>query len=84
MDQHWDVTIPLIVSEEDITDDDAEDNSRFVQQRALEGDVDPVEFLVVAAREDRPLGIALNGVPFFSALTVTGVITFLQDIRVYQ
>lgn len=61
LDQQWDITIPII-SEEDPTDD----------QQALPRDVDPVEFLVTAAREERPLGMALNGVPFFSPLTRTG------------
>ena len=39
---------------------------------ALQRDVDPTEFLVAAAQENRPLGMALNGVPFFSPLTAAG------------
>lgn len=61
IDQQWDVTIPIITEEDEIDDG-----------RALRKDVDPTAFLAAAAREDRPLGMALNGVPFFSPLTATG------------
>ncbi|CAN0415138.1 unnamed protein product, partial [Ectocarpus sp. 12 AP-2014] len=63
-EQQWDLTIPLISDEDGI---DA--------QIALGRDVDPTEFLTKAAREDRPIGMALNGVPFFSPLTATGADT---------
>lgn len=62
-DQEWDMTVPI-----DFDDDDRADT-----EAALQRDVDPTEFLVAAAREGRPLGMALNGVPFFSPLTATGV-----------
>lgn len=64
VDQHWDVTVPVI------SEDDEETNT----QQALERHFDPAEFLVAAARQGRPLGIALNGVPFFSPLSETGAI----------
>lgn len=69
-EQQWDFTIPLITS------DEHQDEDRIdAQMLALRGDVDPIDFLVEAAREDRPIGIALNGVPFFSPLTPTGECT---------
>ena len=59
-DQEWDITVPIDFDE----DADAEG--------ALQRGVDPTEFLVAAAKGDRPLGMALNGVPFFSPLTASG------------
>lgn len=70
LDQQWDITIPII-SEEDQADD----------QQALRRDVDPTEFLVTTAREKRPLGMALNGVPFFSPLTTTGTSTTVSHTK---
>lgn len=70
LDQQWDITIPII-SEEDQADD----------QQALRRDVNPTEFLVTAAQERRPLGMALNGVPFLSPLTTTGTSTTVSHIR---
>lgn len=64
MDQHWDVTIPLI------SEDDYETNDR----QTLERHFDPAEFLTAAARQGRPVGMALNGVPFFSPLSETGTV----------
>eukprot|EP00752_Nemacystus_decipiens_P014158 g12590.t1 len=64
MEQQWDITIPIISDEDGI---DA--------LSSLQRDVEPAEFLVGAAREDRPIGMALNGVPFFSPLTPTGADT---------
>lgn len=60
-EQQWDFTVPLY------SYDDESD-----AQASLLRDVDPSEFLTDAARENRPIGIALNGVPFFSPLTATG------------
>lgn len=60
-DQQWDITIPVISDENEI-------NPLEVPRH----DVDPTQFLITAAQEDRPLGMALNGVPFFSPLTATG------------
>lgn len=60
-EQQWDITIPLISDEDGI--------DAFT---ALQRNVEPTEFLIEAAREDRPIGMALNGVPFFSPLTPTG------------
>lgn len=64
VDQHWEITIP-IVTEEDAT----------TAQVGVRRDVDPREFLLAAARDDRPLGMALNGVPFFSPLKNRGKLT---------
>ncbi len=58
-EQRWNFTIPL-------SDDGIDVHT------TLRRDVDPTEFLVEAAQEDRPIGIALNGVPFFSPMTPTG------------
>lgn len=76
-EQQWDFTIPLYSDEDEV---DA--------RTALLRDVDPAEFLTDAARENRPIGIALNGVPFFSPLTATGENSFMifqqdHDWRVY-
>lgn len=62
VDQQWNFTIPLV----------SEDGNGGAIDEALERDVDPTEFLVAAAQADRPLGMALNGVPFFSPLTDRG------------
>lgn len=71
LDQQWDITIPIISGEEE-TD----------EKQALRHDVDPTEFLVTAAREERPLGMALlNGVPFFSPLTPAGTSTTVSHTR---
>lgn len=59
-DQEWDITVPIEFDEGADT------------EGALQRDVDPTEFLVAAAQENRPLGMALNGVPFFSPLTAAG------------
>lgn len=66
VEQQWDFTIPLISSDGD------EDEEGIDAQVIALRHVDPVDFLVEAAREDRPIGVALNGVPFFSPLTPTG------------
>lgn len=65
-EQLWDITVPLISDEDGID-----------TLTALQRDVEPTEFLVEAAREGRPIGMALNGVPFFSPLTPTGANKFL-------
>ncbi|CAM9894829.1 unnamed protein product, partial [Laminaria digitata] len=62
-DQEWDMTVPIDFDEDADT------------EGALRRDADPTEFLMAAAREDRPLGMALNGVPFFSPLTASGADT---------
>lgn len=66
-EQQWDITIPIISDEDGI---DA--------LSTLQRDVEPTEFLVESAREDRPIGMALNGVPFFSPLTPTGATSLLH------
>lgn len=68
-EQQWDITIPLISDEDEIE-----------ALSPLQRDVEPTEFLVEAAREDRPIGMALNGVPFFSPLTPAGMQPIEDDV----
>lgn len=58
VDQHWDLSIPLVTKD-----------TETIPGKALGPDADPSSFLAAAAREQRPLGIALNGIPFFSLIT---------------
>lgn len=65
VDQAWDVAIPIISEEDEAT----------IVQEALRQEINSTECLITAARENRPLGMALNGVPFFSPYTEEGGIS---------
>lgn len=64
LDQSWDVAIPIISDEDEAT----------IAQGAQRQEINSTECLIAAARGNRPLGIALNGVPFFSPFTEEGKI----------
>lgn len=64
IDQKWDVAIPLV-----------SEKAKYIARGVVGQHVDPAEFLLTAARENQPIGMALNGVPFFSPLTAEGEVT---------